>query len=208
MPTLSPRRPPPLPQQLANPPEKPSSVANPPPPPQALYRPKFKPPQSEGAGRGPPTFGTRKQGADFLIPPPIGEQPNPHTPCPASSFYRYRRGQRSRGSAGQFWRYEVAQVLPFFAPMPLTHHPPPHAARSPRPHPQWERLRTSNPLCLHMVVAMERSQRDRYEYPWSSMLGEPPGVQAPLLPQRDRPRLHNPVHSSAVIGGPWRPGGH
>ena len=62
-----------------------------------------------------------------------------------------------------------------------------------------------------MVVAVEGSQRDRYEYPYeypcSSMLGEPPGVQAPPLPQRDHPRLHSPVHSNAVMGGPWRPDG-
>ena len=66
----------------------------------------------------------------------------------------------------------------------------------------------SAPLGLHMVVAMEGSQRDCYEYPWSSMLGEPPGVQAPLLPQRDHLRLHSPLHSSAVVGGPWRRDSH
>ena len=57
------------------------------------------------------------------------------------------------------------------------------------------------------MEAVKGSQLDRCGYPLSGLPREPPGVHAPLQLHHRRLGQHSPVHSSAVVGDPWRPGG-
>ena len=52
---------------------------------------------------------------------------------------------------------------------------------------------------------MKGSQLDRYGRLLSSQPREPPSVRAPLQLHHRRLGQHSPVHSSAVVGDPWRP---
>ena len=58
------------------------------------------------------------------------------------------------------------------------------------------------------MEAVKGSQLDRYGYPLSGLPGEPPGVRAPLQLHHRCLGQHSPVHSSAVVGDPWRPNSH
>ena len=55
------------------------------------------------------------------------------------------------------------------------------------------------------MEALKGSQLDRCGYPLSSLPREPPGVRAPLQLHHRRRGKHSPLHSSAVVGDPWRP---
>ena len=58
------------------------------------------------------------------------------------------------------------------------------------------------------MEAVKGSQLDRCGYPLSGLPREPLGVRAPLHLHHRRLGQHNPVHSSAVVGDPWRPDSH
>ena len=58
------------------------------------------------------------------------------------------------------------------------------------------------------MEAVKGSQLDRCGYPLSGLPREPPGVRAPLQLHHKRPGQHSPVHSSAVVGDPWRADSH
>ena len=58
------------------------------------------------------------------------------------------------------------------------------------------------------MEAVKGSQLDRCGYPLSGLPREPPGVHVPLRLHHRRLGQHSPVHSSAVVGDPWRPDSH
>ena len=58
------------------------------------------------------------------------------------------------------------------------------------------------------MEAVQGSQLDRCGYPLSGLPREPPGVRVPLQLHHRRPGQHSPVHSSSVVGDPWRPDSH
>ena len=58
------------------------------------------------------------------------------------------------------------------------------------------------------MEAVKGSQLDRCGYPLSGLPREPPGVRVPLQLHHRRPGQHSPVHSSTVVGDPWRPDSH
>ena len=58
------------------------------------------------------------------------------------------------------------------------------------------------------MEAVKGSQLDRCGYPLSGLPREPPGVHVPLQLHHRRLGQHSPVHSSAVVGDPWRPDSH
>ena len=58
------------------------------------------------------------------------------------------------------------------------------------------------------MEAVHGSQLDRCGYPLSGLPREPPGVRVPLQLHHRRPGQHSPVHSSSVVGDPWRPDSH
>ena len=55
---------------------------------------------------------------------------------------------------------------------------------------------------------MKGSQIDCCGYPLSGLPREPPGVRVPLQLHHRRLGQHSPVHSSSVVGDPWRPDSH
>ena len=58
------------------------------------------------------------------------------------------------------------------------------------------------------MEAVKGSQLDRCGQPLSGLPREPPGVRAPLQLHHRRLGQHSSVHSSAVVGDPWRPDSH
>ena len=58
------------------------------------------------------------------------------------------------------------------------------------------------------MEAVKGSQIDRCGYTLSGLPRKPPGVRAPLQLHHRRLGQHSPVHSSAVVGDPWRPDSH
>jgi hypothetical protein len=58
------------------------------------------------------------------------------------------------------------------------------------------------------VEAVKGSQIDCCGYPLSGLPREPPGVRVPLQLHHRRLGQHSPVHSSSVVGDPWRPDSH
>ena len=58
------------------------------------------------------------------------------------------------------------------------------------------------------MEAVKGSQLDRCGYPLSGLPREPPRVRAPLQLHHRHLGQHSPVHSSAVVGDPWRPDSH
>ena len=58
------------------------------------------------------------------------------------------------------------------------------------------------------MEAVKGSQIDCCGYPLSGLPREPPGVRVPLQLHHRRLGQHSPVHSSSVVGDPWRPESH
>ena len=136
-----------------------------PPPPHSLSQPKFKPPQSEGAGRGLAPAGDLETGGTLFAapppPPPQGEKPNQHTLCPTSSPFalQVQKGSEIPKERGATLAVTSSTGLALLRSLASDPPPPPRlATRPPRPHPQREGLRMSRPLGLHMVVAVEGSE--------------------------------------------------
>ena len=87
---------------------------------------------------------------------------------------------------------------------PSTNLPPP----PPQPAPPTGEVHGVGALRAYKVEAVKGSQLDCCGYPISGLPREPPGVHAPLQLHHRRLGQHSLVHSSAVVGDPWRPDSH
>ena len=87
---------------------------------------------------------------------------------------------------------------------PSTTLPPP----PPQPAPPTGGVHGVGALRAQRVEAVKGSPLDRCGYPLSGLPREPPGVHVPLQLHHRRLGQHSPVHSSAVVGDPWRPDSH
>ena len=194
-------------------------------PPPPLCRPKFQPPQSEGAGRGLVPLGDQETGEQtFCCPHPPQQkwgrtESRPSTPPPPRmpSHPHCRPSHGDRGPSGSGLRATsmlgsgtrmVTQQVVLLSHTseqvdPSTTLPPPPPACAP----DGRGARSRRPQGLK-VEAVKGSQLDRCGYPLSGLPREPPGVHVPLQLHHRRLGQHSPVHSSAVVGDPWRPDSH
>ena len=174
-------------------------------------------------------WGPGNRGADLLLPlPPPTEMgpdrkraqhtpPPPHALAPSHSLQAVTWGSRSlptwTGSRrrttsmlGSGTRMVTQQVVLLSQTSeqvdPSTTTPPPPPA------PPTGGVHGVGALRAQKVEAVHGSQLDRCGYPLSGLPREPPGVRVPLQLHRRRPGQHSPVHSSSVVGDPWRPDSH
>ena len=84
----------------------------------------------------------------------------------------------------------------------------PSTTTPPPPAPPTGGVHGVGALRAQKVEAVQGSQLDRCGYPLSGLPREPPGVRVPLQLHHRRPGQHSPVHSSSVVGDPWRPDSH
>ena len=171
-------------------------------------------------------LGTRKQGSrPFAAPTPPNRNgagpkagpappPPPHALAPSHSLQAVTWGSRSlptwTGSRrrttsmlGSGTRMVTQQVVLLSQTSeqvdPSTTTPPPPPA------PPTGGVHGVGALRAQKVEAVQGSQLDRCGYPLSGLPREPPGVRVPLQLHHRRPGQHSPVHSSSVVGDPWRP---
>ena len=170
------------------------------------------------------SWGPGNRGADLLLPPPPPTEMGPdrkqaqHPPPPRMpSHPRCRPSHGDRGPSGSGLRATsmlgsgtrmVTQQVVLLSHTseqvdPSTTLPPPPPACAP----DGRGARSRRPQGLK-VEAVKGSQLDRCGYPLSGLPREPPGVHVPLQLHHRRLGQHSPVHSSAVVGDPWRPDSH
>ena len=173
-------------------------------------------------------LGTRKQGSrPFAAPTPpnrkgagpkAGPAPPPPPPPRMPSHPHCRPSHGDRGPSGSGLRATsmlgsgtcmVTQQVVLLShtseqvdPSTTLPPPPPPACA-----PDGRGARSRRPQGLK-VEAVKGSQLDRCGYPLSGLPREPPGVHVPLQLHHRRLGQHSPVHSSAVVGDPWRPDSH
>ena len=172
------------------------------------------------------SWGPGNRGADLLLPPPPPTEMGPdrkqaqHPPPPPRmpSHPHCRPSHGDRGPSGSGLRATsmlgsgtrmVTQQVVLLShtseqvdPSTTLPPPPPPACA-----PDGRGARSRRPQGLK-VEAVKGSQLDRCGYPLSGLPREPPGVHVPLQLHHRRLGQHSPVHSSAVVGDPWRPDSH